>query len=121
MRDHNRSKELFPGDLLKAAGIEQIIKNNPTWCARAIKSVQQFIKEEKMKQGPQPFTIEDWRDWANLPDPPHDNLWGAFWNSLARMKPRWIKFTGRMLKTRRDVAHSTLVQEWLPGEAFGNF
>jgi hypothetical protein len=94
---------------MKTEGIERVWKNAGTWSDQAMNLLLSFSARQRKE-----FTMEDFRNYASmryLPEPHHDNCWGALFNVAA--KQFVIKPSGKFTPAKRPQAHSRLIRTWV--------
>lgn len=81
------------GQLLAELGMDRAAEHaermRQGWVASARAAVADYITRDLFVE---PFTCEDVRDWAKLPEPPDRRAWGAVMMSVA--KEGWIRKAG---------------------------
>lgn len=94
---------------MKKQGIERVWKNAGTWSDKAMDLLVSFSSRQLEE-----FTMEEFRLYASmryLPEPHHDNCWGALFNVASRQFV--IKPTGNMVVATRPEAHGRMIRTWL--------
>ena len=99
---------LFDGLMLKDAGQKRVLatcdNSTPGWVDQVLELIRWFARQRKI------FTADDVRAAAgHLPDPPHDNAWGAAFSVAARSNI--IRRCGHT-KARHAAAHGRWVGLW---------
>lgn len=85
-------------------GTAQVISNAPRWADLALEAIKAFAARIG-----RPFTTEDFRQSALVPDPRHPNAWGAVFNAASRRGViRQVGFT----RPSNVKSHASVVMTW---------
>lgn len=99
-------EDLQLGMQLKERGIAQVLGNEKEeWKQKALESLMRFKQVRKTA-----FTSEDWKAFAQLPEPHHPNCWGGIWQSFARKK--LIIPSGISVKSIKPSSHAHKIELW---------
>ncbi len=99
-------QQLSFDDALKAQqqGIHQVMSHSLKWSDVALDALKAFA----VRIG-KPFTTEDFRQSALVPEPHHPNAWGAIFNAAARKGViRQVGFS----RPSNIKSHASVVMTW---------
>lgn len=94
---------------MKHFGKQKVLFNAGDWTVRAFMLLEQFAIISRNEE----FTMDDFKEYAKvygLEEPHHPNAWGAL--TSAASKGKLIKFTGKMVPSKRHVAKDHMIRVW---------